>query len=297
MRLICPNCGAQYEVPDDVIPDEGRDVQCSNCGDTWFQHHPDNDPDLRDELIASGYVEQTATEEVADPDMPADDLSSQATEASDGADTDEHPKRRSLDPSIAEVLREEAEREARARAAEAAPLESQPDLGLTEPEDEEARRARQVRERMARMKGVSEEELEAQSRPTPTPIAEDEDLIEDTPTSRRDLLPDIDEVNSSLRPASDRRPAEAADHELAGDGDRDLLQSRSGSGFRRGFALALMLAAILWAIYSFAPRINAAVPALAPAITQYTNAVDNARAALDEQVRQLLLDAQAQNGS
>ncbi|KUP91835.1 zinc-ribbon domain-containing protein [Tritonibacter horizontis] len=37
MRLICPNCGAQYEVPEDVIPAEGRDVQCSNCGDTWFQ--------------------------------------------------------------------------------------------------------------------------------------------------------------------------------------------------------------------------------------------------------------------
>ena len=37
MRLICPNCGAQYEVPEDVIPENGRDVQCSNCGDTWFQ--------------------------------------------------------------------------------------------------------------------------------------------------------------------------------------------------------------------------------------------------------------------
>ena len=42
MRLTCPNCGAQYEVPDEVIPDDGRDVQCSNCGDTWFQAHPDN---------------------------------------------------------------------------------------------------------------------------------------------------------------------------------------------------------------------------------------------------------------
>jgi len=37
MRLICPNCGAQYEVPDDVIPSGGRDVQCSNCGFTWFE--------------------------------------------------------------------------------------------------------------------------------------------------------------------------------------------------------------------------------------------------------------------
>lgn len=42
MRLTCPNCGAQYEVPDDVIPAAGRDVQCSNCGNTWFQAHPDH---------------------------------------------------------------------------------------------------------------------------------------------------------------------------------------------------------------------------------------------------------------
>ncbi|MCB2124584.1 MAG: zinc-ribbon domain-containing protein, partial [Rhodobacteraceae bacterium] len=29
MRLICPSCGAQYEVDESVIPDGGRDVQCS----------------------------------------------------------------------------------------------------------------------------------------------------------------------------------------------------------------------------------------------------------------------------
>ncbi|HHB81612.1 MAG TPA: thioredoxin, partial [Aliiroseovarius sp.] len=37
MRLVCPNCGAQYEVDSRVIPENGRDVQCSNCGHTWFQ--------------------------------------------------------------------------------------------------------------------------------------------------------------------------------------------------------------------------------------------------------------------
>lgn len=37
MRLICPRCGAQYEVDDVVIPAAGRDVQCSGCGQTWFQ--------------------------------------------------------------------------------------------------------------------------------------------------------------------------------------------------------------------------------------------------------------------
>ena len=37
MRLVCPNCDAEYEVDATVIPDTGRDVQCSNCGHAWFQ--------------------------------------------------------------------------------------------------------------------------------------------------------------------------------------------------------------------------------------------------------------------
>ncbi|MEM7752285.1 MAG: zinc-ribbon domain-containing protein [Pseudomonadota bacterium] len=37
MRLVCPNCSAQYEIDGSMIPDEGRDVQCSNCGHTWFE--------------------------------------------------------------------------------------------------------------------------------------------------------------------------------------------------------------------------------------------------------------------
>ena len=39
MRLICPNCDAEYQVDDAAIPETGRDVQCSNCGHAWFQVH------------------------------------------------------------------------------------------------------------------------------------------------------------------------------------------------------------------------------------------------------------------
>lgn len=42
VRLTCMNCNAQYEVPLDVIPAEGRDVQCSNCDHVWFQTYPDS---------------------------------------------------------------------------------------------------------------------------------------------------------------------------------------------------------------------------------------------------------------
>ena len=41
MRLICPNCDAEYEVDASAIPYDGRDVQCSNCGHAWFQLRPE----------------------------------------------------------------------------------------------------------------------------------------------------------------------------------------------------------------------------------------------------------------
>lgn len=36
MRLICPKCAAQYEVDASAIPEQGREVQCSACGNIWF---------------------------------------------------------------------------------------------------------------------------------------------------------------------------------------------------------------------------------------------------------------------
>lgn len=37
MFLVCPNCDARYEVDDSAIPLEGREVQCTNCSEVWFQ--------------------------------------------------------------------------------------------------------------------------------------------------------------------------------------------------------------------------------------------------------------------
>ncbi|MBC6442351.1 MAG: zinc-ribbon domain-containing protein [Rhodobacteraceae bacterium] len=38
MRLVCRKCTAQYEVDESAIPKQGREVQCTNCGHTWFQY-------------------------------------------------------------------------------------------------------------------------------------------------------------------------------------------------------------------------------------------------------------------
>ncbi|MBU2360975.1 MAG: zinc-ribbon domain-containing protein, partial [Alphaproteobacteria bacterium] len=140
MRLICPNCGAQYEVDGDVIPVDGCDVQCSNCGHTWFEsaaapsaRMDDHEPD-----VVAPATDATAEPE---PETEADDAAPAAPVAAapaatpqPAAPTPRAPGRTQLDPSIADILREEAAREEAARRSEGGGLEQQQDLGLSDPE-------------------------------------------------------------------------------------------------------------------------------------------------------------------
>ncbi|WP_299151401.1 zinc-ribbon domain-containing protein [uncultured Tateyamaria sp.] len=258
MRLICPNCDAQYEVVDDVIPTEGRDVQCSNCGQTWFQHHADHVPDTPAEDIP---------DDLAPPDAPPaeDEETAPATT----------PRRRELDPSVADILRQEAELEAQARERAAESLESQPDLGLDDATESDGdRRAREARERMARMRG--EETTTAQVSEAAATAA--------ALGSRRDLLPDIEEINSTLRSTTDRQSGVTPE-------TSDMVANVTPppkSGFRRGFTLMVVLALVGGAIYVFAPQIARAVPQVDPYLSAYVAQVDQARMWLDGQVTGLL---------
>ncbi len=81
MRLICPNCDAEYEVGTEAIPMTGREVVCTACNHNWF----------------------------ATP-LPPNDPSSESPAA--------RLRRRALDEAVVNILREEAEREAQARRAE-----------------------------------------------------------------------------------------------------------------------------------------------------------------------------------
>lgn len=264
MRLICPNCDAQYEVADDVVPTEGRDVQCSNCGQTWYQHHPDNMPDA--------VAMDESSDDLAEPDdIPVED--------EERAPTPE-PVRRELAASVSDILRQEAELESKARTEAADALESQPDLGLDSGESDQNVREREGREHMARIRG-EETAPEQVSEATATAAALG---------SRRDLLPDIEEINSTLRSTSDRQSGTPA--ERSPDEDQPL---KGKSGFRRGFALMILLAVILVTIYKFAPQIAQSVPQVDPLLSAFVGQVDTARSWLDGQVASLLtwLDAVA----
>lgn len=274
MRLTCPNCGAQYEVPDDVIPPGGRDVQCSNCGDTWLAggDEPEQEPAAQEYSAFEDYPEPTASgaaEEAAAPESEPEPEPAEPEEPEADPEPRSPLERRKqrLDPALAGILREEAARESGLREAEQSGLESQDELGLQEPEpepDEAARRARESRDRMARLRGENPAEIEA----------------EET-GSRRGLLPDIEEINSTLRASGAPAPAPAG-------GEHSSAPRRGGSGFAAGFLFSLVLAAGLAAVYAKAPEIAKAVPQADPAVSSYVALVDQARIWLDGQLRAVM---------
>ncbi|OHC57731.1 MAG: hypothetical protein A3D16_15660 [Rhodobacterales bacterium RIFCSPHIGHO2_02_FULL_62_130] len=269
MRLVCPNCDAEYEVDASVIPQSGRDVQCSNCGTAWFQIAPDVEADLR------------AEEALYEPPPPAVPIPAPLPESEPEPVPQDHiaaapasGPRRSLDETLLAVLREEAEREQAARMAEGAPLQTQPDLGLPAPPPQIA-----VARRIAKLKG--EPAVTTAAPPVTAPKAQ----------TRRELLPEIEEINSSLRASSERRSGHAAAVSETMD------RARGGGGFRSGFMLVMVLALVAVAVYVMAPKLSAQMPAAAGVLERYVLAVDAGRVWLDGMMRWAIGQLRGQMGS
>ena len=96
--------------------------------------------------------------------------------------------------------------------------------------------------------------------------------------SRRDRLPDIEEISSTLSPAVALPP----------DEDEPEPRRRSGSGFRLGFAIVLLLSALMAMVYVYAPRIIAEVPQSETYVRAYADAVDDGRLWLDRNLNRVL---------
>ena len=307
MRLICPNCGAQYEVPDDVIPTEGRDVQCSNCGHTWleqpgksetdefdtmpeFEPEPDTEdapitaltdediPDFEDsdtplEQGGDDYADDDYEDELSDFEMPAPRAEPEAEPDIPDAEMElaaaparptRPARRRALDPEVAEILREEAEREKSRRQAEVdSDMQSQSELSL-EPAalPAEEQRAIEARRRVSRLKG------------------EPPEVPADKNNRRSDLLPDIDEINSSLRSTSERGEQPVAPTTAATSPNR--------RGFRLGFFGVILIAAIAACVYVYADLIGQNLPQVTDQLTAYVNWVDELRLWLDLRIQSML---------
>jgi predicted Zn finger-like uncharacterized protein len=296
MRLICPNCGAQYEVDAGVIPETGRDVQCSNCGHTWFQRHARQEAEIEerhqgdavqgDPETAPAGGEHGATDQPSldqpSPDQPspqetpsqppepapepepepapqpaadqqaAADVTAAADETTAPTPPSEAAQKpqQTLDQGVADILRQEAERESQVRASESGGLETQPDLGLAAGPRESA---------------------------APTPeantAADGHGSATDTgDATRGNLLPDIEEINSTLA---------AAPGGQGSDSDARDEQIRRRSGFRRGFTYAILVFAVMALVYVFSAKIAETVPQTGPALAAYVDWINGLRSSVD----------------
>lgn len=283
MRLICPNCDAQYEVDASLIPESGRDVQCADCGHVWFQV-PETailpeEEDEADTAALLGRIVAPMPEPAAAPDPEPEPGPSPQPVAPAEPDPPALP-RASLDDALLAVLRDEADREIRARAEETARagsrgIETQPDLGLDDPP------SLRIRPRAA--PGVDPYATPADDTSaagTPVAATAPAQPVPQRP-ARRELLPDIDRINSTLDASGARRKD-------AGVPGMATAPTPQRTGFRRGFLAVLAVAALAWGAYVQAERLRTALPQAAPLIEGYVAAVNGARLGLDRLVRDLL---------
>lgn len=175
MRLICPNCSAQYEIDASLIPDEGRDVQCSNCGHTWFELPP----------APPAYA-----------DLPEPEPAPQEEEPAFSDDMDEETAPVEADENRAEDEGWEREDEDRA--------DEEPD------EEDEGREPFEEADAEPETAALAEPETE----PEPDEDEEPEDEIEPSSQASDDTGDDDDEPEDTEEPSMAARAIAAATQEV-----------------------------------------------------------------------------------
>lgn len=257
MRLMCPNCAAQYEIDASMIPPGGRDVQCASCGHTWFQN-----PDDAEEMLADERGVTARDPAFDEPDFEPGSENEPEPVIAVAPAAAALPQTRKLDEAARDILRQEVARESEARRREAGSsggLESQPDLGLDDTAGAQSRAAA-AKARLARLRDAPDEPPEDEVNTAPAAALRAGAAVA-AGASRRELLPDIEEINSTLTATGDRAQSEA-------EGDT-VPRQEARRGFRLGFVSVMLIAMILILLYMFAPQISAAVPALSPALGGY----------------------------
>jgi predicted Zn finger-like uncharacterized protein len=276
MRITCPNCLAQYEIDADLLPADGREVQCSACDHIWFQGatqrkrpsvtsgasssaEPAPIPDpVPEQASARPLPRPTETDNQPQPApvsparVPAPEPEPEPELEPEAEPAPRPAPARSLDPKVADLLRAEAAFEAEARRREGAGLEMQPDLGLL---GNAPWPPRADPDADPNLQGLPEQ-------PSPAP------------SRGAQALPDIDQISSSLEPSSQPRGGM--------EGGYVLPQSAAErqSSFLKGFFLPIAVCSVMVGLYVLAPTLARTVPALSGPLDAYAALVDGLRASI-----------------
>ncbi|WP_375254181.1 zinc-ribbon domain-containing protein [Yoonia sp.] len=270
MRLICPNCDAQYNVADDTFAGGGRDVQCSSCDHTWFQTKRRANVSREVSRVLSTpmpSVRKTKSRGLGTYDSQQSVVKSQAHDTPQGAaqtDGPKHqpikdgPRHRAVDPEVANILKEEA-----------ATRRKQTDYSTQTRQKSRDLKPQDIEETLRRVSEMTVESGGTLAGESPAVAAAVAAASQADPRA----IPDITEINTALRAR-----AEATDQ-----GGLIELQTvrRKRRGFRRGFFVVLLLVAIAVGPYIFAEEIVNAMPEWRAQMTTYVAVMDELRRSLN----------------
>ena len=262
MRLVCPRCGAQYEIDGAAITPAGRDVECSACDHVWRALPPPEsfDPAARPQLS------------------------------------------RPLSDSVIEILREEAARELEVRAAERRSLRAAERAAAfpAVPEAQDPAEEGQGRALADDASGASAPLVDTGALPAigPKGGTDDERMVpggagavvreavsSPAPASPVQTAPGGDTAATGHVVAADAAPAAGTTRMSAvppafNPAPAPPLPMASATGSRRGydagFGLAVILAVAVVALYALAPRLSGPGP-IGSVIAEWRGEMDKGR--------------------
>jgi hypothetical protein len=167
-------------------------------------------------------------------------------------------QRSAVSESVRDILRAEVAYDQNVRQPEPNSIETQTELGLDETPSQEQKQG--LRERMARLRGLNPADT------TGTAAGAGK---------RRDLLPDIEEINSTLSASSDR------DEDGTVLNDETRMERARRTSFRTTFLILIFFVILLVLLYTFAPMLAQKVPAFEGILNAYVTAANAFRTWLD----------------
>lgn len=281
IRLTCPECRTEYRLPEGAIPETGREVECTACGNIWWasRNAPASQPVLAPQPMPPAAVtaqEPALTVVRHDPDSensatpPATDADHHAVIPGDIA-----PLSRRLPENVLSILREEVEHERRARAIEASSDTAPTATAATADSDPEwpattiTETRPQTADRIApALVPIPAPEAPAAS-PAPVPIPVPRAPAAPPPAATETAPAPRPEPTAITPPAQTAQPPAPAGRQA----------------YLAGFGLAAMIAALALAFYLLAPGM-AGTGAVGDRLMQFRQHVDAGRLWLDQQIGQ-----------
>ncbi|QHQ37057.1 zinc-ribbon domain-containing protein [Algicella marina] len=250
MRIVCPNCSAQYEVDGRLFTSEGRAVQCAQCNTRWTQQKVEDEPLALDNPVDTSQ-------------RPSQSLPDDEREAIRAAVQEEVAIRDAAIGTPADKVKAEIASHRRTFSQD-----EEPPAPIADDDSEEDL-----------IKSLREQLSEADS------DYDDDDTYTRRPTGRRDLSHAIDMAGIDVEDDEDepvkahrgKRGAAVNQSELAAALQEYERERTPTGGGRWGFVTAVFLFLIAFGIYFARDEIGASFPAAQPALAQYEAGVDSAR--------------------